>query len=70
MIPPFYSPNEYHTISNFQKIKFYDKFSYETAIMLGTVSFILTVLSKQLNITLSHPLLVLGSKSYVRLKNG
>jgi len=69
MIPPFYNPNEYQSFSNSQKIKFYDKNSHETGIMLGTVAFMLTVLSKQLNITLTHPLFILGSKSYVRLKD-
>ena len=48
MILPFYNPNEYHSIPYTQKIKFYNKNSQKTVFMLGTVAFILTVLSKSL----------------------
>jgi len=70
MIPPFFNPSDYNSVSKALKINFFDKNSKETAIMLGTVAFILNILSRQFNITLSYPLFILGSKSYIRLKEG
>lgn len=70
MIPPFYNSAEYYSVSKSQKINFFDKNCKETAIMLGTVAFLINILSKQFNITLSYPLFILGSKSYIRLKEG
>jgi len=68
MIPPFFSPSDYYSVSKTQKMNFYEKNYKETAIMLGTVAFMLNVISKQFNITMSYPLFILGSKSYIRLK--
>ncbi len=70
MIPPFFSPTDYVAIGKSQKINFFEKNCKETAIMLGTTAFLLNILSKQFNITLSYPLFILGSKSYIRLKEG
>ena len=70
MIPPFYLPADYNNMSKIQKKNFYEKNVKETAIMLGTVAFLINILSKQFNVTINYPMFILGSKSYIRLKEG